>query len=87
VQGRALTALHQLSNQFTGTLIKADLAIEPQSRQELRGKVWKLKCYPQYYHKFEENRINRIKIISKLTLMYPTPKYCQTKEMHSVIKI
>jgi hypothetical protein len=40
VQGRAFTALHQLSNQYTGILIKADLAIEPQNRQELRGKVW-----------------------------------------------
>jgi hypothetical protein len=41
VQGRALTALHQLANQFAGILIKAELAIEPQTRQELRGKVWK----------------------------------------------
>lgn len=57
VQGRALTALHQLSNQFTGILIKADLAIEPQTRQELRGKVWKFKCYLHYYQNFEENRI------------------------------
>jgi hypothetical protein len=61
VQGRALTALHQLSNQFTGILIKADLAIEPQTRQELTGKVRKLNCYHEYYQTFEENRINSIK--------------------------
>jgi hypothetical protein len=70
VKGRALTALHQLSNEFTGILIKADLAIEPQNRQELRGKVLKLKYYLQYYQNFEENRINRTKIINKLTWRY-----------------
>jgi hypothetical protein len=43
VEGRALTALHQLADQFAGILIKAKLAIEPQSSQELRGKVWKPK--------------------------------------------
>jgi hypothetical protein len=47
VRGRALTALHQLANQFTGILIKAELAIEPRTRQELRGKVWKLKFCSQ----------------------------------------
>jgi hypothetical protein len=70
VQGRALTALHQISNQFTGILIKADLAIEPQTRQELRGKVWKLKCYLQYYQNFEESRINRIQFNIKPTRRY-----------------
>jgi hypothetical protein len=39
VQGRALTALHQIANQYTGILIKGDLAIEPQTQQKLRGKV------------------------------------------------
>jgi hypothetical protein len=47
VEGRALTALHQLANQFTGILIKAKLAIEPQPNQELRGKVWKPKTCSQ----------------------------------------
>jgi hypothetical protein len=55
VNGRSLTALHQLANQFTGILIKADLAIEPQNRQELRGKVWTLNCSLEYYQNFEEN--------------------------------
>jgi len=39
VRGRVLTALHQTANQYTGIMIKAQLAIEPNSRHELRGKV------------------------------------------------
>jgi hypothetical protein len=47
VQGRALTGLHQLANQFTGILVKAELAIEPTTRQELRGQVCKLEMCSQ----------------------------------------
>jgi hypothetical protein len=39
VQGRALTALHQIADQYTGILVKGELAIEPRTHQELRGKV------------------------------------------------
>jgi hypothetical protein len=63
VQGRALTGLHQLADQYAGILIKAELAIESQPTHELRGKVWKMTLCSQMILKLQTNHGDPINII------------------------
>jgi hypothetical protein len=67
VEGRALTALHQLADQYTGILVKAELAIEPRTHQELRGKVWKLEICSQMILELNTNHDDTMNITIRYT--------------------